>query len=72
MKLLHPKQKVNKLIIFSAKSYLNAGELFHKLTRKEMDWKLDVTKTHTKEEGENNVHPKHITWCMFIPLNCTL
>lgn len=39
--------------IFNAKSYLNAGDLFRKLSRKEMDWKLEATIKHTKEEGEN-------------------
>jgi len=39
--------------VFTAISYLNAGDLFYKLSRKEMDWKLEATKKHTKEEGEN-------------------
>ena len=37
---------------FTAISYLNAGDFFHKLSKKEMDWKLEATKKHTKEEGE--------------------
>jgi len=48
--IIEPKESIS---VFSAKSYLNAGNLFHILSRKEMDWKLDATKTHTKEEGEN-------------------
>jgi len=39
--------------IFTAISYLNAGDLFYKMAKKEMDWKLEATKRHTKEEGEN-------------------
>lgn len=39
--------------VFTAISYLNAGDLFLKLAKKEMDWKLEATKKHTKEEGEN-------------------
>ena len=38
--------------IFTAISYLNAGELFNKLAKKEMEWKMVATKKHTKEEGE--------------------
>ena len=39
--------------IFTAISYLNAGDLFYKLSKKEMEWKLEATKKHTKEEGEH-------------------
>ena len=38
--------------IFTANSYLNAGDLFHRLSKKEMEWKLEETKKHTREEGE--------------------
>ena len=47
---IEPKDSVS---IFTATSYLNAGNLFIKLAKKEMDWKLEATKKHTKEEGEN-------------------
>ena len=39
--------------VFTAYSYLNAGDLFYRMAKKEMDWKLEATKKHTKEEGEN-------------------
>ena len=39
--------------VFIAYSYLNAGDLFYRMAKKEMDWKLEATKKHTKEEGEN-------------------
>ena len=42
----------NSNSIFTAISYLNAGNLFSKLGRKEMEWKLEATKKHTREEGE--------------------
>ena len=42
----------NSLSIFTANSYLNAGNLFYKMAKKEMDWKLEATKKHTREEGE--------------------
>jgi len=42
----------NSSSIFTAVSYLNAGDLFSKMAKKEMDWKLKATKRHTKEEGE--------------------
>jgi len=38
---------------FTAYSYLNAGDLFNRMAKKEMAWKLEATKKHTKEEGEN-------------------
>ena len=38
--------------IFTATSYLNAGDLFYKFSKREMEWKLEATKKHTKEEGE--------------------
>jgi len=38
---------------FTANGYLNAGDFFYKLSEKEMDWKVEATKKHTKEEGEN-------------------
>ena len=37
---------------FHALSYLNAGDFFRMLSKKEMDWKLEATIKHTKEEGE--------------------
>ena len=48
--LIEPKDLIS---IFTANSYLNAGDLFYKLGKKEMDWKIDAIKKHTKEEGEN-------------------
>jgi len=48
--LIEPKDSYT---VFHAKSYLNAGDFFRKLSRKEMDWKLEATIKHTKEEGEN-------------------
>ena len=48
--LIEPKDSYT---VFHAKSYLNAGDFFRKLSKKEMDWKLKATIKHTKEEGEN-------------------
>ena len=42
----------NSSSTFTAISYLNAGDLFSKMARKEMEWKMAATKKHTKEEGE--------------------
>ena len=42
----------DSLSIFTSISYLNAGDLFSKMAKKEMEWKLEATKRHTKEEGE--------------------
>lgn len=38
---------------FTANGYLNAGKLFSIIAKKEMAWKIEATKKHTKEEGEN-------------------
>ncbi len=46
-------EDLNSTTSFTARSYLNAGGLFYKLAKKEMDWKMDATKKHTKQEGEN-------------------
>jgi len=43
----------NSVSSFTALSYLNAGDFFSLLSKKEMEWKLKATKQHTKEEGEN-------------------
>jgi hypothetical protein len=48
--IIEPKDLIS---IFTANSYLNAGDLLYKLGKKEMDWKIDAIKKHTKEEGEN-------------------
>ena len=39
--------------IFTARSFLRAGDLFYKLSRKEMEEKIDMHNRHVKEEGEN-------------------
>ena len=39
--------------IFTAKSYLRAGDLFYKLSRKEMETKIEMHNQHVREEGEN-------------------
>ena len=39
--------------IFTAKSYLRAGDLFYKLSKKEMETKIEMHNQHVKEEGEN-------------------
>ena len=39
--------------IFTAKSYLRAGDLFYKLSRKEMETKIEMHNQHVIEEGEN-------------------
>jgi uncharacterized protein YndB with AHSA1/START domain len=38
---------------FTAISYLRAGDFVRKLSKKEMDRKMEMTLKHTKEEGEN-------------------
>ena len=48
--LIDPKGKKS---IFTARSFLRAGELFYKLSRKEMEEKIDMHNRHVKEEGEN-------------------
>jgi hypothetical protein len=47
--IIEPKEYCT---VFTAISYLNAGDFFRKLSKKEMDWKLEATKKHTREEGE--------------------
>ena len=47
--IIEPKKTIS---LFIANSYLNAGDFFYKLSKKEMEWKLEATKKHTKEEGE--------------------
>lgn len=39
--------------VFTAKSYLRAGDLFYKLSRKEMETKIGMHNKHVREEGEN-------------------
>jgi uncharacterized protein YndB with AHSA1/START domain len=39
--------------VFTARSFLRAGELFYKLSRKEMEEKIDMHNKHVKEEGQN-------------------
>lgn len=43
----------NSTTVFTAMSYLRAGELFYKIARKEMDRKVFMHNKHVKEEGEN-------------------
>lgn len=58
MSIVAPKfewliEQKNDVTLFTAISYLRAGDLFYKLSKKEMDWKVEGVKKHTKEEGEN-------------------
>lgn len=39
--------------IFTAKSYMRAGNLLYKLSRKEMEDKISMHNQHVREEGEN-------------------
>jgi uncharacterized protein YndB with AHSA1/START domain len=39
--------------VFIAKSYLRAGDLFYKLSKKEMETKIEMHNEHVREEGEN-------------------
>ena len=39
--------------VFTAISYLRAGDFFHILSKKEMETKLEMHNKHVKEEGEN-------------------
>ncbi|MBC8388466.1 MAG: hypothetical protein H8E13_10525 [Actinobacteria bacterium] len=41
--------------VFTAKSYLRAGDLFckFKLSKKEMETKIEMHNKHVREEGEN-------------------
>ena len=39
--------------IFTAISYLRAGNLLYKLSKKEMETKIEMHNKHVKEEGEN-------------------
>ena len=39
--------------VFTAKSYLRAGDLFYKLSKKEMETKIEMHNQHVKEECEN-------------------
>jgi len=39
--------------VFTAVSYIRAGNLLSKLSRKEMERSIAVHKTHVREEGEN-------------------
>jgi len=48
--IIEPKGPIS---IFTANSYLNSGDFFYIFGKKEMDWKIDAVKKHTREEGEN-------------------
>ena len=48
--LIEPKGSSS---IFTAIGYLRAGDLFYKLSKKEMDWKIEAHNKHVKEEGIN-------------------
>lgn len=39
--------------VFTAKSYVRAGGLLYKLSRKEMEAKIAMSNQHVREEGEN-------------------
>ena len=39
--------------VFTTKSYIRAGNFFIKLSRKEMETKIEMHKKHCREEGEN-------------------
>ena len=43
----------NSKTFFIALSYLRAGELFYKIAKREMEWKMAMHNKHVKEEGEN-------------------
>ncbi len=48
--LIEPKGSTS---IFTARSYLRAGEFYLKFFKKEMNYKLDLHDKHVREEGEN-------------------
>jgi len=48
--LLEPQ---NSTTIFTARSYLRAGEFYFKIARKEMERKIPMHNKHVREEGEN-------------------
>ena len=48
--LIEPKGSSS---VFTAISYLRAGNLFYKLSKKHMEKHVDIHKKHVREEGEN-------------------
>ena len=48
--LIEPKGSTS---VFTARSYLRAGEFYLKFFKKEMNYKLDLHNKHVREEGEN-------------------
>jgi len=48
--LIEPKGSSS---VFTAISYLRAGNLFYKLSKNEMERKVGIHKKHVREEGEN-------------------
>lgn len=48
--LIEPKGSSS---VFTAISYLRAGNLFYKLSKKEMERRVGIHKKHVREEGEN-------------------
>lgn len=48
--LIEPSGSIS---VFTARSYIRAGNLFRKLARKEMEIKILMHNRHTGEEGEN-------------------
>ena len=48
--LIEPKGSSS---VFTAISYLRAGNLFYKLSKKEMERRVGIHKIHVREEGEN-------------------
>ena len=47
---IEPKGSIS---VFTARSYLRAGEFYLKYFKKEMEFKLEIHYQHVKEEGEN-------------------
>lgn len=47
---IEPKDSIS---VFTARSYLRAGEFYLKYFKKEMEFKLEIHYQHVKEEGEN-------------------
>ena len=38
---------------FTSRGYLNAADFYNLFGKKEMDWKIEESERHTREEGEN-------------------
>jgi len=47
---IEPKSSTS---VFTARSYLRAGEFYLRYFKKEMEFKLEIHHQHVKEEGEN-------------------